>query len=59
MRSCMGLLGVRSIAELGPPCVTRVEPLGRNWLDSAFPLLAEGYGGTELDNLCLRLPGDV
>lgn len=59
MRSCMGLLGARSVAELEPSFVTRVEPLGRNWLDSAFPLLAEGYGGTELDNHCLRLPGEV
>ena len=59
IRSCMGLLGVSSIAELGPQCVTRVEPLGRNWLDSAFPLLAEGYGGTDLDNHCMRLPGGV
>jgi len=58
MRSCMGLLGARSVAELGPSFLTPAEPFRRNWLDSAFPLLAEGYGGTELDNHCMRLPGD-
>lgn len=57
MQGVMGLLGARSIAELGPQCLTSIEPLGRNWLESAFPLLAEGYGGTDLDNLSMRLPG--
>jgi isopentenyl diphosphate isomerase/L-lactate dehydrogenase-like FMN-dependent dehydrogenase len=59
MRSAMGLLGARSIAELGPNCLARAEPLaGRNWLESAFPLLAEGYGDTEIGDLCMRLPGE-
>jgi isopentenyl diphosphate isomerase/L-lactate dehydrogenase-like FMN-dependent dehydrogenase len=57
MRACMGLLGARGLAELGPQCLTEVEPLGRNWLDSAFPLIAEGYGETELAGLSMALPG--
>jgi glycolate oxidase len=40
---CLGLLGVTSLAELGPSFVTPVQPLVRPWLDSAFPLLKEGY----------------
>ena len=40
---CLGLLGVTSFAELNPTYVTQVEPLGRDWLDSAFPLLKAGY----------------
>jgi glycolate oxidase len=40
---CLGLLGVTSFADLNPSYVTRVEPLGRSWLDSAFPLIKEGY----------------
>ena len=40
---CLGLLGVTSFADLNPSYVTPVEPLGRSWLDSAFPLLKEGY----------------
>ena len=40
---CLGLLGVTSFSELNPSYVTRAEPLGRSWLDSAFPLLKEGY----------------
>jgi glycolate oxidase len=40
---CLGLLGVTSFAELNPSYVARAEPLGRPWLDSAFPLLKEGY----------------
>jgi len=39
----LGMLGVTSFAELNPSYVTPVEPLGRPWLDSAFPLLKEGY----------------
>ena len=58
MRNCMGLLGACNIGELGPQHLTAIEPLGRNWLESAFPLLAEGYGGSDLGNLCLRLPGE-
>lgn len=40
---CLGLLGVTSFAELNPSYIARVEPIGRSWLDSAFPLLKEGY----------------
>jgi len=58
MHNCMGLLGARSIAELGPSHLRRVEPLGRSWIESAFPLLAEGYGGTDIEDLSLRLPGE-
>ena len=39
----LGMLGVTSFADLNPSYVTPVEPLGRSWLDSAFPLLKEGY----------------
>ena len=55
----MGLLGARSIAELAPSFLARVEPRPRrNWIESAFPLLAEGYGGTAIGDLGLRLPGE-
>jgi glycolate oxidase len=40
---CLGLLGVTSFAELDPSFVTGVAPIVRPWLDSAFPLLKEGY----------------
>jgi glycolate oxidase len=40
---CLGLLGVTSFADLNPSYVAHVQPLGRSWLDSAFPLLKEGY----------------
>ncbi|HWB44822.1 MAG TPA: alpha-hydroxy acid oxidase [Hyphomicrobiaceae bacterium] len=41
---CLGLLGVRSFAELKEgKFVEAVEPLGRLGLDSAFPLLKEQY----------------
>jgi glycolate oxidase len=39
----LGLLGVRSFSELDPSYVSPVAPLGRSWLDAAFPLLKEGY----------------
>jgi glycolate oxidase len=40
----MGLLGVTSFAELNASYVAPVAPIVRqNWLDSAFPLLKEGY----------------
>ncbi len=40
----MGLLGVTSFAELNPGYVAPVAPVARQgWLDSAFPLLKEGY----------------
>ena len=40
---CLGLLGVASFAELDKSYVEPVAPLGRSWMDSAFPLLKEGY----------------
>ena len=40
---CLGLLGVTSFAELNPSFVAQVAPIVRPWLDSAFPLLKEGY----------------
>jgi isopentenyl diphosphate isomerase/L-lactate dehydrogenase-like FMN-dependent dehydrogenase len=40
----LGMLGVTSFAELSPGYVAAVAPIPRqNWLDSAFPLLKEGY----------------
>src|SRR5262249_8473971 len=40
----MGLLGVTSFAELTPSYVAPAAPIVRQgWLDSAFPLLREGY----------------
>ena len=43
IRHCLMLLGVTSFSELDPSYVTKVTPLQRNWLDSVFPLLKEGY----------------
>jgi len=40
---CLGLLGVTSFAELDRSYVEPAAPLGRSWMDSAFPLLKEGY----------------
>jgi glycolate oxidase len=40
---CLGLLGVKSFAELNGSYIAPVAPLGREGLDSAFPLLKEGY----------------
>lgn len=41
---CLGLLGVTSFAGLDPSYVAAVAPVVRqSWLDSAFPLLKEGY----------------
>jgi hypothetical protein len=34
---------VTTFADLNPSYVAQVAPLGRSWLDSAFPLLKEGY----------------
>ena len=54
----MGLLGAAKISELGSHHLARAEPLARNWLDSAFPLLREGYGApaNEIGDLSLALP---
>jgi glycolate oxidase len=43
VRRCLGLLGVTSFAELDASYVAPVAPLRREGLDSAFPLLKEGY----------------
>jgi isopentenyl diphosphate isomerase/L-lactate dehydrogenase-like FMN-dependent dehydrogenase len=40
---CLGLLGVTSFAQLDKSYVEPAAPLGRSWMDSAFPLLKEGY----------------
>jgi glycolate oxidase len=40
----MALLGVTKIAELSPHYLTSAEPIARTWLESAFPLMREGYG---------------
>jgi isopentenyl diphosphate isomerase/L-lactate dehydrogenase-like FMN-dependent dehydrogenase len=41
---CLGLLGVTSFAQLDPSYLAAVAPVPRqSWLDSAFPLLKEGY----------------
>jgi glycolate oxidase len=40
----LGMLGVTSFADLNPNYVASVAPIARqSWLDSAFPLLKEGY----------------
>lgn len=39
----LGMLGVTSFAELDKSYLAPAQPLGRAWLDSAFPLLKEGY----------------
>jgi glycolate oxidase len=54
----MALLGVVELSELGPGHLARAEPLAGNWLDSAFPLLDEGYGApaSEIEDLSLALP---
>jgi isopentenyl diphosphate isomerase/L-lactate dehydrogenase-like FMN-dependent dehydrogenase len=43
VRPCLGLLGVTSFAELSASYVTAAAPVARAWLDSAFPLLKDGY----------------
>lgn len=55
----MALLGAASLSDLGSHCLTPAEPLARNWLESAFPLVREGYGvpTKEIRHLSLKLPG--
>jgi glycolate oxidase len=43
VRCCLGLLGVTSYAELDATYVAPSRPVERSWLDSAFPLLGQGY----------------
>ena len=59
MQNSMALLGVAKLSELSPRYLAPAEPLARNWLESAFPLLREGYGAPagEIGDLSLKLPG--
>jgi isopentenyl diphosphate isomerase/L-lactate dehydrogenase-like FMN-dependent dehydrogenase len=59
MRNAMALLGVAKLSELSQRYLAPAEPLTRNWLESAFPLLREGYGDPagEIGDLSLKLPG--
>jgi isopentenyl diphosphate isomerase/L-lactate dehydrogenase-like FMN-dependent dehydrogenase len=59
MRNAMALLGVAKLSELSQRYLAPAEPLARNWLESAFPLLREGYGDPagEIGDLSLKLPG--
>ena len=59
MHRAMALLGVAKLSELGPHCLAPAEPLARNWIESAFPLMREGYGApaSEIADLSLKLPG--
>ncbi len=59
MHRAMALLGVAKLSELGPQCLAPAEPLARNWIESAFPLMREGYGApaSEIADLSLKLPG--
>lgn len=43
IRRCLGMLGVTSFAQLDRRYVTPINPLPRRGMDSAFPLLREGY----------------
>jgi glycolate oxidase len=43
VRRTLGLLGVRRFADLDRRYVTRATPIGRQGVDSYFPLLKEGY----------------
>jgi glycolate oxidase len=43
VRRCLGLLGVTSYAELDASYVASAPPLPRTGMQSAFPLLDEGY----------------
>src|SRR5258706_2808485 len=45
VRTCLGLLGVTSFAELSPAHVTAAPPVGEHHVFSAFPLLGEPAGG--------------
>ncbi len=58
LRCAMTLIGAASLADLGPACLAPAEPLARNWIESAFPLVREGYGAPAEDirNLALGLP---
>ncbi|HEX5213384.1 MAG TPA: alpha-hydroxy acid oxidase [Pseudolabrys sp.] len=57
----MALLGVTKLSELNPRYLTSAEPIARTWIESAFPLMREGYGApaNEIRELSLALPGEV
>jgi isopentenyl diphosphate isomerase/L-lactate dehydrogenase-like FMN-dependent dehydrogenase len=56
----LAILGITKITELDPSYLAPAEPLERNWLDSAFPLMREGYGApaSDIRDLSLALPGE-
>ena len=45
IRTCLGLLGVTSFAELTPQHVIAAAPVGEPGVFGAFPLLGEPPGG--------------
>ena len=45
VRTCLGLLGVTSFAELTPQHLTAAPPVGEHHVLSAFPLLGDPPGG--------------
>ena len=59
LRCAMALIGAASLSDLGPQCLAPAEPLARNWIESAFPLVREGYGAAAEDirDLALKVPG--
>ena len=59
IRGAMALLGVAKLSELNPRYLAPAEPLARNWIESAFPLMREGYAApaSEIRDLSLKLPG--
>jgi glycolate oxidase len=53
----MSLLGINRIADFSARYVQKTEPFPRaNWIDSAYPLLKEGYGDLDIADLGLALP---
>jgi len=58
IRGAMALLGVTKISELSPRYLAAAEPIAGNWIESAFPLMREGYGApaSEIGDLSLALP---
>ena len=61
MQRAMALLGVAKLSELSPRFLAPAEPMAKNWLESAFPLMREGYGApaSEIRDLSLKLPGEI